>query len=135
MSDKQLTHARTAVYNVNYHFVWCVKYRRQVLVGKVDERLKEILQEIAADKGFAIKSMEVMPDHVHVFASAHPKLAPGYLYKMLKGISGRRLFMEFPELKSKLWKGHLWNPATYTETVGHVSESTILRYIEDQKGK
>ena len=54
---------------------------------------------------------------------------------MLKGISARRLFVEFPSLKSKLWKGHLWNPATYTETVGHVSESTILRYIEDQKSK
>lgn len=135
MPDKQLIHARTAVYNVNYHFVWCVKYRRQVLVGKIDERLKTLLYEIAEEKGFMIKSLEVMPDHVHIFASAHPKYAPGYLYKMLKGISGRRLFLEFPELKSKLWKGHLWNPATYTETVGHVSETTILRYIEDQKSK
>lgn len=135
MKDKQLTHGRTAVYNVNYHFVWCVKYRRKVLVGEIDLRLKEVLLEIAKAKGFDIKSIEVMPDHVHVFASAHPKMAPGYLYKMLKGISGRRLFIEFPEIKSKLWKGRLWNPATYTETVGHVSEETILRYIEDQKTK
>jgi len=130
-----LIHARTAVYNVNYHFVWCVKYRRKVLVGEIDRRLKEIFHEIAMEKGFSIKSLEVMPDHVHVFASAHPKFAPGYLYKMLKGISGRRLFIEFPEIKLKLWKGRLWNPATYTETVGHVSEETILRYIEDQKTK
>jgi putative transposase len=112
-----------------------VKYRRKVLAGKIDERLKAIFLKIAEDKGFIIRSMEVMPDHVHIFASAHPKYAPGYLYKMLKGISARRLFVEFPSLKSKLWKGHLWNPATYTETVGHVSEATILRYIEDQKSK
>lgn len=135
MKGKLLTHARTAVYNVNYHFVWCVKYRRQVLIDEIDERLKAILMEIADNKGFTIKSMEIMPDHVHVFASAHPKYAPGYLYKILKGISARRLFIEFPELQSKLWKGRLWNPATYTETVGHVSEATILRYIEDQKSK
>ncbi len=133
--SKQLTHARTAVYNVNYHFVWCVKYRRKVLTGKIDTRLKAILHEISGDKGFIIKSMEVMPDHVHVFASAHPKVAPSYIYKMLKGISARWLFIEFPELKSKLWKNHLWNPVTYTETVGHVSEDTILKYIEDQKSK
>lgn len=135
MCMNNLIHARTAVYNVNYHFVWCVKYRRKVLVGEIDRRLKEIFHEIAMEKGFSIKSLEVMPDHVHVFASAHPKFAPGYLYKMLKGISGRRLFIEFPEIKLKLWKGRLWNPATYTETVGHVSEETILRYIEDQKTK
>ncbi|MFW5908995.1 MAG: IS200/IS605 family transposase [Desulfosalsimonas sp.] len=135
MADKQLVHARTAVYNVNYHFVWCVKYRRKVLVGEIENRLKQIFHEIAKVKGFEIKSMEIMPDHVHIFAIAHPKIAPGYMYKMLKGISGRRLFIEFPEIKSKLWKGRLWNPVTYTQTVGHVSGETILRYIEDQKSK
>lgn len=135
MTSANFIYARTAVYNVNYHFVWCVKYRRKVLVDKVEDRLRDILQNIAVEKGFVIKSMEIMPDHVHVFASAHPKIAPGYLYKMLKGISARRLFMEFPEIKSKLWKGKLWNPATYTETVGHISENVILKYIEDQKSK
>ncbi|MCP4745798.1 MAG: IS200/IS605 family transposase, partial [Desulfobacteraceae bacterium] len=88
-------YARTAVYNVNYHFVWCVKYRRKVLTGAIEKRLKSLLKKIAADKGFVIKSMEVMPGHIHVFASAHPKLAPSYLYKMLKGITARRLLMEF----------------------------------------
>ena len=135
MTSANFIHARTAVYNVNYHFVWCVKYRRKVLVDKVEDRLRDILQNIAVEKGFVIKSMEIMPDHVHVFASAHPKIAPGYLYKMLKGVSARRLLIEFPEIKSKLWKGKLWNPATYTETVGHISENDILKYIEDQKAK
>jgi putative transposase len=77
--------------------------------------------------------MEAMRDHVHVFVSAHPKYSPSYIYKMLKGISGRRLFIEFPGIKKKLWKGQLWNASTYVETIGHVSEETIKRYIEDQK--
>jgi putative transposase len=131
----ELVYARTAVYNINYHFVWCVNYRRKVLSGQVEQRLKHLLYQIAQEKNFIIKSMETMPDHVHVFASAHPKYAPSYVYKMLKGISARRLLIEFPELKEKLWKGHLWHPATYTETVGHISEKTIVRYIEDQKSK
>lgn len=130
-----LIHARTAVYNVNYHFVWCVKYRRKVLVDKIETKLKQLFYEIAEEKDFVIKSMEVMPDHVHIFASAHPKHSPSYLYKMMKGISARKLLHEFPELKKQLWKGHLWNPATYTETIGHISEKTVLKYIEDQKTK
>ncbi|MCP4748655.1 MAG: IS200/IS605 family transposase [Desulfobacteraceae bacterium] len=97
-------YARTAVYNVNYHFVWCVKYRRKVLTGAIEKRLKSLLKKIAADKGFVIKSMQVMPDNIHVFASAHPKLAPSYLYKMLKGITARRLLMEFPDLRRFLLK-------------------------------
>lgn len=128
-----LKHARTSVYNVNYHIVWSVKYRREVLIGKMVETLKTMLYSIAEEKGFELKSMEVMSDHVHVFVSAHPKYAPSYIYKMLKGISGRRLFMQFPQIKESLWKGQLWNPSTYIETIGHISEATITRYIEDQK--
>jgi putative transposase len=92
-----------------------------------------MLYNIAKEKGFVIKSMEVMPDHVHVFISSHPKHSPSYIYKMLKGISGRKLFIEFPKIKRSLWKGQLWNPSTYIETIGHISEETIKKYIEDQR--
>lgn len=129
----KLTHARTVVYNVNYHMVWSVKYRRDILTGKLVSRLKKLLLEIAGEKGFEIGSMETMPDHVHVFVWAHPKYSPSYIYKMLKGISGRRLFMEFPGIKKHLWRGRLWNPSTYVEAIGHISEGAVKKYIEDQK--
>lgn len=72
-------------------------------------------------------------DHIHVFASAHPKVAPSYIVKMLKGISGRKLFWRFPEIKEKLWKGHLWNSSYYIETIGSISEEAIKKYIAKQK--
>jgi putative transposase len=128
-----LIHGRTVVYNVNYHLVWSIKYRRPVLTEPVQDRLKTILREIALSKGFTVDTVEVMPDHVHVFVSAPPKLPPSYLYKMMKGISGRKLLVEFEDLKKHLWRGHLWNPSTYIETIGHISEETVKRYIEDQK--
>ena len=128
-----LNHARTCVYNVNYHIVWSVKFRKAVLEGGIDKYLKETLHQIAADKGFAIHTMEVMPDHVHLFVSAPPKLSPSYIVKMLKGISGRKLLMENPELRKQLWKGNLWNSSFYVETVGSVSEEAVRKYIERQK--
>lgn len=135
MTKDNLIHARTCVYNVNYHIVWSVKYRHSVLIGGVEEYLKQLFKEIAEDKGFIIHAMEVMADHVHIFASAHPKLAPSYIVKMLKGISGRKVFLKYPEIKKKLWKGVLWNPSFYLETVGSISEDAIKKYIENQKKK
>jgi putative transposase len=136
MRDKErFTYARTVVYNANYHIVWTVKYRRKVLVNGIDTRLKTLLHEIAKEKGFVIQSLEVMPDHVHVFVSGHPKYSASHMYKLMKGISARRLLLEFPELQKRLWNGHLWNPSTYVETIGHVSEETVTRYIADQKTK
>ena len=132
---KALIRDRTVVYNVGYHLVWSVKYRRSVLVGAVEERLKQLLYEISEDKGFELKEVEIMPDHVHVFVSAKPKFSPSYIYKMLKGISSRKLFIQHPELREQLWGDRLWNPSTYVETIGHISEEVVRRYIEDQKKK
>ncbi|MBP7526914.1 MAG: IS200/IS605 family transposase [Syntrophorhabdaceae bacterium] len=128
-----LVHGRTVVYNVNYHIVWSTKYRRDVLTGDIEAALREVIVETAVEKGFIIKSMEVMSDHVHVFASAHPKIAPSYMIKMLKAVSGRKLLLAFPALRKTMYRGHLWNPSTYVETIGHISEDTIRLYIEDQK--
>lgn len=131
MSD--LIHDRTTVYSIGYHIVWSVKYRKDVLIGKVEKSLKQILIDIASEKEFIIKEIKIMSDSVHLFVSAKPKYSPSYIYKMLKGISGRRLFMKYPSLKKKLWRGHLWNSSTYVETVGHISEDTVEKYIQDQK--
>lgn len=134
MDNNNLKHARTCVYNVNYHIVWSVKYRRKVLEGKVELYLKQVLQEIAEAKGFEVALAEIgEQDHVHVFASAHPKIAPSYIAKMLKGISGRKLFLQFPEIKQYLWKGRLWNSSSYIETIGSISEDSIKKYIANQK--
>ncbi|KXH84017.1 transposase [Sporosarcina sp. HYO08] len=130
----KLTHARTCVYNVNYHIVWSVKYRRKVLNSVIERRLKEIAFEVAKEKEFVIHKLEVGEmDHVHLFVSAHPKIAPSYIVKMIKGITGRKLFIEFPEIKEKLWNGTLWNPSFYLETVGSVSQEAIQQYIDKQK--
>lgn len=116
--------------------MWSVKYRRNVLDQEIEAYLKELFQEIAEEKGFEVVVMEVEEqDHVHVFASAHPKIAPSYIVKMLKGISARKLFLKFPRLKNKLWEGHLWNSSFYIETIGSISEETIRKYIENQKKK
>ena len=128
-----LTNSRTCVYNINYHVVWSVKYRRKVLTAEIESFLKSLVQDIAKDKGFTVHLFECGEcDHVHCFVSAPPKLSVTTIVKYLKGISGRKLFETFPELRSKLWKGELWNHSYYVETIGSVSEENIRRYIEKQ---
>ena len=130
----KLRHGRTCVFNINYHIVWSTKYRRKVLSSKIETRLKEILIDIGKKKGFEIAEIEVgSKDHVHVFVSAIPKISISYIAKMMKGISGRLLLKEFPEISQELWNGELWNPSYYVETIGSISEEAIRKYIQDQE--
>ena len=128
-----LKHARTCVYNCNYHIVFSTKYRKKVLTQELEYYIKDLIQEIAKEKGFEVSVIEAgEKDHVHIFASAHPKVSPSYIVKMIKGITARKLFIDFPDIKTKLWKGHLWNPSYYIETIGSVSQDSIKKYIENQ---
>ena len=130
----ELKHGRTCVFNINYHIVWSTKYRRKVLTPNIERRLKEILIDVGKQKGFEIEEIEVgLQDHVHVFVSAIPKISISYIAKMMKGISGRLLLKEFPEITKKLYNGELWNPSYYVETIGSISEEAIRKYIQNQE--
>lgn len=88
---------------------------------------------IAQDKGFMVHLFEAGEgDHIHCFVSAPPKLSITDIVKYLKGITGRKLFERYQELREQLWKGQLWNHSYYVETIGSVSEENIRRYIEHQ---
>ncbi|MBR4471516.1 MAG: IS200/IS605 family transposase [Erysipelotrichaceae bacterium] len=131
--DDRYIHDRTCVYNINYHLIWCTKYRRKVLSEEISNRLSELLTEIGNEKGFSVVEARVgEEDHVHCFVSAPPKLSVTDIVRWLKGISGRHLLMEFPGISEKLWKGHLWNGSYFCETIGSTSEENILAYIERQ---
>lgn len=130
MSD-DYTHKKGIVYKNQFHIIFCPKYRRKVLVNGVDERLKEILFEIAKTKDVEIKALEIMLDHVHIFIDFDPRLTLHKIVKDFKGISSRILREEFPHLKSRL--PSLWTRSYFACSIGHISEETIKRYIENQK--
>ena len=96
--------------------------------------LLNIEERFGNEKGFEIAEIEVVTkDHIHVFVSAIPKISISYIAKMMKGISGRLLLKEFPEISKELWNGELWNPSYYVETIGSISEEAIREYIQEQE--
>lgn len=118
-----------AVYLCNYHIIWCPKYRRKLLVGKIKDRLEQIIKEVAYDKEFEILAQEIMPDHVHLLVSANMKSAPFKLVKALKGRSSNYLRKEYPEL---LKMPTLWSGSYFVSSAGNVSTNVIKQYIEKQ---
>ena len=116
---------RHAKYNINYHFVWIPKYRRPIL-SNIKEELEIVLKDIAKSKGLEILSLEIQPDHIHLFVSSPPVNSPALLANWFKGISARVINYE---KKSKVLK---WTRSYYVGTAGNVSAETIKKYIEEQ---
>lgn len=127
---------RGYVYLIQYHIVWCVKYRHKIIQGDIEIKLKELIYKIAEDNNFKIEEMETMPDHVHLLIECSPQHYIPDIMKALKGVSARLLMKEYGDiLKKKLWGGHLWNPSYFVATVSENTEEQIRDYIKSQKDK
>ena len=122
-----------AVFTLKFHLVWCPKYRRPVLVGPVEKRLVQLLRQIAGDLEATIHALEVMPDHVHLFLESDPTRSVAELVNRFKGRTSHDLRSEFPALRSRL--PTLWSRSYYAGSCGAVTEASVRRYIEGQKGK
>jgi len=133
MVSTRWKHSNTCIYNVAYHLIWCPKYRRKVLTGNIEKELRKLLKSKAKELDAEIENMEVMPDHVHLFIKTNPTASPHWIVQQLKGYTSHQLRKKYPELKSRL--PTLWTRSYYCESVGHISEDTIKKYIEDQKGQ
>jgi putative transposase len=105
-----------------------------VLRGRLAQRLKELFGGIAARYEFEIDTQEVLDDHVHLFLSAPPRYAPAEVVQILKSISARKVFEEFPEVKHALWGGEWWNDGYFVRSVGDkVTAEVIRNYIKHQR--
>ncbi|HXZ74358.1 MAG TPA: IS200/IS605 family transposase [Streptosporangiaceae bacterium] len=130
MPERRFRHTPGGVCSLGLHLVWCPKYRRRVLGGRVARRLDELLGLIAAEHGWQIVAKEVMPDHVHLFVRVGPADAPASVVRAFKGRTARVLRQEFPFLRNVAKV--LWSPSYFAASVGYVSETTVRRYIEHQ---
>jgi putative transposase len=130
-SIKRTSHA---VYDLKYHMVWVPKYRKMILRGELAKRLKMTFEEISERYGFEIDTMEVKDDHVHLFLSAPPRYSPARIVQIIKSISAKMVFKQFPEVKEQLWGGEFWNDGYFVRSVGDkVTSEVIRRYIKYQQ--
>ena len=119
------------VYSCKYHVVWCPKYRRKVLENGIDDRLKELIEEICTESDIQVIEMEIMADHVHLLIEVDPQYGIHRAVKQIKGRTYRILRQEFPILVRRL--PTLWTNSYFVSTVGGVPLSVIKQYIENQK--
>lgn len=119
------------VYSCKYHIIWCPKYRRKVLVGEVEVRLKQLVYAISKELHVEIIEVETDKDHIHILAEVDPQYGVNHFVKRLKGRTSRVLRNEFPHLRQRL--PTLWTNSYFVSTVGGAPLAIVKQYIENQQ--
>ncbi len=106
------------------------KYRYHVLRGDVALKVRELVRQTCESFEIRILSGVVSKDHVHLFVSVPPTMAPSEIMRRIKGRSANKLFEEFPMLKKRYWGRHFWARGYFCVTSGRVTDEMIKNYLE-----
>ena len=118
------------VFRIQYHFVFVTKYRYQVLKGDIGLRARELIRETCNAFEIEIIKGVISKDHVHLFVSTPPNMAPSEIMRRIKGRSSLKLFESFPDLKKRYWGRHFWARGYFCVTSGNVTDEMIKEYLE-----
>ena len=122
---------KTTVSFIQYHFVFCPRYRRKIFLNsQVEERFKTLVQEICEELEIEVIAMKCNQDHVHLFLNTLPTFSPTDIMAKIKGVTSKKLRAEFPHLQHL---PSLWTRSYFVSTAGNISSETIRRYVENQK--
>jgi putative transposase len=103
-------------------------------VGNIATFIEEEIRRLCEANTWEIGALNGQEDHVHLFLSAPPAIAPSLIVNTLKGIPARQVFKQHPEVKKQLWGGNFWSRSSYVGTVGDMTEETVKKYIELGQG-
>ena len=129
---KKYWHGAHTKHRNMYHLVWLPKYRKNILHGKVKDRLEELFRTCSEINGWEIQELNIQLDHVHIVLQIPPNISVSKVVQFFKGASSRVVREEVPEVKKFLWGKDFWADGYFSETVGNCSEETILNYVRNQ---
>ena len=131
-----MKYSRGYVYDLNFHIVWCVKYRYKIIKGKIKEDFINIITNICKNNGYEILEINTDLDHVHLLLGLSPQDSIPIVMKTLKGVSARLLNqLHRSELSKVLYAGHIWSPSYYIATTSDNVMENIKNYIKNQGEK
>lgn len=124
-------HCKTNVSMINYHLVFCPRYRRKIfLIDGLEARFKELVVQICERNDFELLAMECDKDHCHIFVNVPPTISAADAVKVIKNNTSGALRREFPQIAASK---SLWTRSYFASTAGNVSSEVIKRYVLSQK--
>jgi len=133
MSDDTVKRGCHCAWQIHYHIVFPVKYRKALLDDDVTKIIEETAQGISERYEIEMEAIGTDKDHIHLLCGAHPKIAPGRIVQIFKSITAREIFMRKPSVKKELWGGAFWTDGYYVATVGERGNWDVVeKYIQKQ---
>ena len=94
---------------------------------------KKLILGIGERYHFKFDAIGVEEDHFHIVVGAAPRNSPSSIMRIIKSISARMIFKDYPEIRKELWGGEFWTDGGHIDTVSEFGGLEIIRkYVAEQ---
>ena len=122
-----------SVHTLQYHFVQCVKYRKNALINPlIVDLLKKTIRDISERFEVEVLNIEADKSHFHMIFKTKPSIDMSKYINAIKTISSREIRRKFPEVFKLLWKDAFWSRSYFLATTGQVTLDVLKKYVDNQ---
>lgn len=116
------------------HIILVTKYRKRLLIGSINDDIKQRLYDACAKRHWYIRKMESDKDHIHILLQYNPTDNISAIVSFLKQQTTWYIWQRHGDiLRHHYWKERtFWSDGYFAASIGQVSKSVIERYIEAQ---
>jgi putative transposase len=116
-----------------YHIQITIKYRKSLFEAGIEEYFLELIKGFKTRYAIEIHTVGFDRNHVHLMCQFLPKYSGGQVIRLIKSISSRLIFEQYPKIKKELWGGEFWTDGYYIGTIsGRGDRRIIENYIKNQ---
>lgn len=129
---RSYTYGSHSVYEMHYHLILVVKYRRPVISDKMSNRLRSLFIQAGGKHKIHVEAWNHDRDHIHALFTAAPDTTLSAFIGAYKSMSSRIIKAEYPDTRRYLWEEMFWSPSYMLFTTGGVTADIIENYIRHQ---
>ena len=115
------------VFNLKFHLVFIVAYRRRVILESILTQMGEIFKEVCQDYNAELREFSGESDHVHLLVAISPTVRISDLVRTLKSVSSRKIRQEFSQqIRYYLWGKKFWTRSYCVISVGDGASTQVI---------
>lgn len=98
------------LYNITYACLLLPRFDSHHITGDLAENLSRWMPQICIAFGWRLEYLAVRPDYLQWVINVPPNTSPGYLMRIIRQQTSKRIFENFPRIKKENPSGDFWAP-------------------------
>ena len=117
---------------LNYHLVFATQNRTPIFDDTIAPNLFDCIIAVGRKHGFALETVSILPDHMHLLLEARPDISIGDVALTIANNSAHWMGKRYWGVLKETQAREVWQPSYYAGTVGDYTTAEVKRFLQNR---